>query len=143
MQFRTYYNKRDYEDKPKEFDPNSSLTDQDFKMQTNVEYLLEHMAGHSRTPLYGMQETQTFEDWSNEMALLKRRFMHLSPDLQKQFGNAQAFLQWCSDPNNYKEKLPSVVQGRISEERLEKEKQSKIERAELYAKKVAEFLKKE
>ena len=144
LEFKIYT----YYDKPRKnegltFDSNNSLTDQDFKMMTDVNYLLEHMAGHSRTPIYGIQDNQTFEDWSNEMAMLKRRFMNLSPELQKQFGNPQEFLKWCSNPENYKDNLPTIVQGLKTEEQLAKEKLIREEKATLLATKIAEVLKKE
>lgn len=126
--FRTYYNADSYRDKPIEFDPNSSLTDQDYKMHTEVEYLLAHMAGQSRTPLYGVQDNSTFEDWQNEMALVKRRFLNLTPDMQKEFGNAKNFLAWCSDPNNYAEDLPTVKAYR---EKQQLAKQKELEKQQL------------
>lgn len=126
MKFQTYYD-RDYKDKSIEFDPNSSLTDQDFKIQTDIDYLLSHMAGHSRTPLYGVQDTMTFEEWNNEMALVKRRFMHLEPEQRLKFGNAQNFLKWCADPDNYREILPSTLeeQDRIKKDQEYEEKETK------------------
>ena len=138
--FQTYYNMY-HKDNGTEFDPNGSLTDQDFKMTTDVNYLLEHMAGHSRTPIYGIQDTRTFEDWSNEMALVKRRFLRLDEETRKQFGTAQKFLEWCANPQNYEEMLPSVIAGRVSKEKLERDKSIAEQKSELYAQKLAQVLK--
>lgn len=115
--FRTYYSDRE-KVPPTEFDPNNSLTDQDYKMMTDVNYLLEHMAGHSRTPIYGEQDMRTFEDWSNEMALVKRRFMNLSKEERDRFGNPQKFLAYCSNPDNFPELHPDFKKKKIEEKLL-------------------------
>lgn len=140
MRFRTYYD-NSYVDEGLEFDINSSLTDQDFKMQTDVDYLLSHMAGHSRTPLYGVQDNMTFEDWSNEMALVKRRFLDLDPESRKRFGNAQEFLRWCADPNNYIDELPEVKNSRLFKKQSEDDIKKQEEKEDRLAKKIADSIK--
>jgi len=127
IKFHTYYNLPP-KDEGIEFDKNSSLTDQDYKIMTDIDYLLSHMAGHSRTPLYGVQDNMTFEDWSNEMALVKRKFMNLDEDTRRSFGNAQNFLKWCADPKNYEGQLPALLETkRLKELSEETERQKDIE----------------
>lgn len=138
--FQTYYNKP-HVDVGTEFDPNSSLTDQDYKKQTDVNYLLEHMAGHSRTPIYGEQDNMTFEDWSNEMALVKRRFMMLDEETRGQFGNAQNFLKWCADPSNYDGELPTTLRVVAEKKRAEEEIKSQEEKEQRLATKIAKAIK--
>lgn len=138
--FQTYYN-RHHRDIGTTFEPNSSLTDQDYRLQTEVDYLLSHMAGHSRTPLYGVQETMTFEDWSNEMAHLKRRYNDLSEDVRKQFSNPQEYLAWATDPNNYISELPTLKQAEFTKTMAENLKLEKSEKYREQARLLAEAIK--
>lgn len=140
MKIQTYYD-RYYIDEPTKFDPNSSLTDQDFKIQTDVDYLLSHMAGQSRTPLYGVQDTMTFEDWSNEMAMLKRRFLHLDEETRTRFGNAQNFLKWCSDPSNYEGELPTNLKILSDKKAFEDKQKYQDEKETRLATKIAKAIK--
>lgn len=138
--FQTYYN-RPYRDKAIYFDPMSSLTDQSFRDQTDIDYLLSHMAGHSRTPIYGVQDNSTFEDWSNEMALVKRRFLHLDEQTRNTFGNAQNFLKWCSDPQNYVGDLPSTLKAISDKKEIEEKQKYQDEKETRLATKIAKAIK--
>lgn len=138
--FQTYYNKP-YVDSGIEFDFNSSLTDQDYRSMTDIDYLLAHMAGHSRTPIYGIQDNMTFEDWSNEMALVKRRFMDLDEDTRRVFGNAQNFLKWCADFSNYEGQLPTTLRALSDKETLELKQKEIEEKEDRLAAKIAKSVK--
>lgn len=140
MKFATYYD-RTHIDKGIDFDEYSSLTDQDYKEQTDINYLLAHMAGHSRTPIYGVQDNMTFEDWSNEMALVKRKFMHLDEETRRKFGNAQSFLKWCADPQNYEGELPTTL--KVNQDKIDLENKMKLteEKENRLAAKIANAIK--
>lgn len=97
--FNTYY-ERNFTDEGTTF-VEPSCTDETFRNETDIYYLLSRGDMALRTPNYGVEDDYTYADWQNEVAKMKRRFYQLSEEEQRYFGNAQNFFKFCSDPNNY------------------------------------------
>lgn len=91
-----------------------SLTDQSFKSMTEIEQLIVNYRGTPRTPVYDMENYDTadwtFEDWQNQKAMVERKFLHLSPEVQAQFKTPAEFFKYCSDPENYELTVEGVVE---------------------------------
>lgn len=50
---------------------------------------------------YGVQDDFHFADWKNIQACARRDFMKLSPEAKEQFGDAESFYNYVSNPENY------------------------------------------
>ena len=105
MSFSTYFDRSSwFLDKGTKND-DVSLTDQSFKFEADIHNLLVNYQGTTRTPVYDIDNystgSWTFEDWQNEKARIERRFLNLTPDMRARFGNAQEFLKFCANPENY------------------------------------------
>lgn len=109
MAFKTYFDKENWKEETGTFNNEPSLTDQSFKFDADINSIIVRMGGAPRTPVgnpvYSLDNYDTadwtFEDWQNQKAMLERRFLHLSPEMREYFGNAQNFLKYCSNPDNY------------------------------------------
>lgn len=105
MKFATYFDKESWPKISGTINDDVSLTDQSFKSMCEIEQLLVNYRGTPRTPVYDMENhvisSWTFEDWQNQKAMIERKFLHLDEKTRKQFGNAQNFFKYCSNPDNY------------------------------------------
>lgn len=105
MKFSNYYDRKSHrKSEPKKFNK-CSLTDTSYKLETDIVYQIANMTQETRTPVYSMTNhidgKATFEDWQNQVAFVKRKFMNLTKEEKERFGNAQNFLKYCSNPENY------------------------------------------
>lgn len=109
MKFSTYFDKESYNKDLGIINDMESLTDQSFKSNADINELVlmyqNGLAPRTGTPVYDENNYETanwtFEDWQNEKAMIERRFLHLTPEMRDYFGSPQAFLEYCSNPDNY------------------------------------------
>ena len=111
MEFVKYFDRATYKKHIGTVNPDESLTDQSFMFDADINVLVErYQNGYAprtpvREPRYDMNNYETsnwtFEDWQNEKAMIERRFLHLTPEMREYFKSPQAFLEYCSNPDNY------------------------------------------
>ena len=109
MKFSTYFDKESYNKDLGTTNDMESLTDQSFKSNADINELVlmyqNGMAPRTGTPVYNMENYETanwtFEDWQNQKAMIERKFLHLSPDLQAKFVTPANFFKYCSNPENF------------------------------------------
>lgn len=83
-----------------------SLTDQSYREMTDIYYhMLDKtpamLAATGQLGNYGEAFGLSFTDFQDLKAGIERKWLHLTPETKKQFGDPQTFLSYCSDPNNY------------------------------------------
>ncbi len=123
MKFSTYFDKESYNKDLGTTNNMESLTDQSFKSNADINELVlmyqNGMAPRTGTPVYNMENYETanwtFEDWQNEKAMIERRFLHLTPEMRDYFGSPQAFLEYCSNPDNYELLDDGMVEKKVEE----------------------------
>lgn len=113
MKFSTYFDRKSWFKSKGTINKEESLTDQSFKSMCEIEQLLVNYRGTPRTPVYDLNNYETsnwsFEDWQNEKAKIERKFLHLDEKTRQQFGNAQNFFRYCSNPDNWNTEKPVEV----------------------------------
>lgn len=123
MKFSTYFDKKSYIKDLGTTNDMESLTDQSFKSNADINELVlmyqNGMAPRTGTPRYDENNYETadwtFEDWQNEKAMIERRFLHLTPEMRDCFGSPQAFLEYCSNPDNYELLDTGMVEKKVVE----------------------------
>lgn len=111
MKFAKYFDKSTWCNPLGTENTDESLTDQSFKYDSDINELV-YRYSHGlaprtpvREPVYDMDNYEraswTFEDWQNEKALIERKFLHLSPELQERFKTPAKFFEYATDPKNY------------------------------------------
>nr|WEW54410.1 MAG: internal scaffolding protein [Microvirus Sku117] len=83
-----------------------SITDQAARYYTDIYELMARMSpaeieSSMAAGQYGVNLDDTFAEWKDRQAVAKRNFMKLSPEVKEQFGDAEAFYNYCADPDNY------------------------------------------
>lgn len=120
MKFAKYFDKATWCNPLGTENNEESLTDQSFKYDSDINELVARYS-HGlaprtpvREPVYDMENyntaSWTFEDWQNQKALIERKFLHLSPEVQQQFGTPAEFFKYCSNPENYELTPEGVVE---------------------------------
>ena len=110
MEFVSYFNRNTVNHIGTQNDE-ESMTDQSFKYDSDINVMVDkYMHGIAprtpvREPVYNENNYETanwtFEDWQNQKAMIERKFLHLSPDLQAKFVTPANFFKYCSNPENY------------------------------------------
>lgn len=106
IKFGTYHNKSSWYKDEGTINQGVSLTDESFRSMVEIDCFVHDSGAKPISPTrFDMENYETgnwtFEDWQNERAKVERKFLHLTPEMQRYFGNAQEFLKYCSNPDNY------------------------------------------
>ncbi len=120
MKFAKYFDKSTYFKDIGTENTEESLTDQSFKYDSDInELIVRYSSGllprtPVKEPVYDENNydtaSWTFEDWQNQKALIERKFLHLSPDVQAQFKTPAEFFKYASNPQNYDLTADGVVE---------------------------------
>ena len=111
-----------------------SLTDPAYEAMCDINQILLGQNLPLRTPVFGEENTWTFEDWHNEKAKIQRKFLQLEPEMQAKFGNPANFLAFCTNPDNFVTEEGKLVFKDISEEKKKREMEMKAKMWEEYQK---------
>ena len=114
IKFGTYYNKSSLHKDDGTMNQGVSLTDESFRSMVEIDAFVYASGAKPVSPTrFDMENYETanwtFEDWQNERAKVERKFLHLTPEMQQYFGNAQNFLKYCSNPDNYELQKDGMV----------------------------------
>lgn len=103
MKFATAYDRESWFKKEPTVYKSESLTDQSYRLDTDVVYLLSNGVAPTRTPIFGDNyDKLTLEGWQNKKAEIKRDFRLLTDEQKARFGYSPSkFLEYCANPKNY------------------------------------------
>lgn len=106
IKFGTYHNRSSWHKDEGTVFVMDSLTDESFRHLVEIdEVMLSMKVAPSVPPKFDENNYETaswtFEDWQNQKAMLERKFLHLTPEMRAYFVTPQAFLEYCTNPDNY------------------------------------------
>lgn len=112
--FGIYHDRKTWVEDEGTINQGVSLTDESFRDMVEIDSFVYASGSKPVSPTrFDMDnyytDKWTFEDWQNERAKVERKFLHLTPEMQKYFGNAQNFLKYCTNPDNYELQENGVV----------------------------------